>query len=397
MNKIINIMATAVFVMALFGVVAVASATDKGRFVELSQLARSNAVRQLGWLLAAVGAGLGVLGVDYRFYRRPGFMLALFLGTLVLLALVFAPVFGHGINGSHRWVNLGPLRMQPSEFAKLAMVALTCAWIDRAGWNARRFKEGIMYPGAAIGFVVVLLLLETDVGATVVLLVSCGAVLFAAGARLAHLLPMAALGLAVLVVVMLLIPNRRARVMGFVNEKFNAEYALLDADRDKAVRDGAVARDHARQALEALRNGGMWGVGYMNSSQKKFYLREAHTDFIAAIIGEEFGFAVCLLVLLGYGVILVCGMVIAHRAPDRFGRLLAFGMTFLLAFQAAFNLGVVADMLPTKGIALPFLSYGGSSLVASMVAVGVILNVGHKVLLAEVSDDANVFRDAVKI
>ncbi len=400
MQKIINTLATTVFLMSLFGIVVVASATEQGNVTNFAELLRGRAVKQLIWLAVALSAGVLVSRADYRLYKRPDVMMVMFGVSVVLLSLVFVPGIGASINGSHRWINCRFMNLQPSEFVKLVMVALTCAWIDRVGWHVQRFKQGILYPGLAIGIIVGLLLLETDMGATMVLLVVCGVILFAAGARLAHLAPIAVLGLVLLVAVMMLIPNRRTRFFSFVNAKLGTEYSGLvvdEADKKKMKKEQDDKRYHVEQSLEAFKNGGLTGVGFMHSIQKKYYLPEAHTDFIFAIAGEEFGFIASALVVLGFMTVLTCGVLIALRAPDRFGRFLAFGLTFLLIFQAGFNLGVVTDLLPTKGIALTFLSYGGTNLLASMIAIGVILNIGHAALEAEAFQDANAFRDAVKI
>ena len=397
MRIIINVLATTVFFLALFGIVVVASATEKGTITDFSQLLSSNAVKQVLWLVIALAVGFCVSQTNYQRFKQPGLMLAMFLITVVLLALVFAPGIGHEVKGSHRWINLRFFKLQPSEFAKLVMIILTCAWIDHVGWRVQRLLEGILWPGLAIGTVVALLLAETDVGATMVLLIVCGTILFAAGVKLLHLIPAGVLGILLLVAVMLVIPSRRARIVHFANAKFNTQYAVVAESEEKAKQDQERARHQAEQSKLAFINGGAWGVGYMQSMQKKYYLPESHTDFIFPIAGEEFGYVASILVVLGFLTILTCGVLIALRAPDRFGRYLAFGMTFLLIFQASFNMGVVTDMLPTKGIALPFLSYGGTSLLASMIAIGVILNVGHAALQNEEIQETNAFRDAVRV
>ena len=397
MKKTINIMASFVFVMALAGILIVASASEDGKVMEFSQILRSNAVRQVLWLGLSLAAGLLVLCVDYRVYKRHDFILFVYFVTLVALTLVFVPYIGYGAKGSRRWLNLQLFMVQPSEFAKLAVVALTCAWVDYAGTHMRRFKEGILYPGAAFALVAFLVAIEVDVGATMVMAVAFGAVLFVGGARPKHLLLVELVGFLAMAALVATNANRRVRVAAFVQAKYNVELVLPGMDREELAAQVKVIRDHAEQSTEALRNGGFFGRGYMYSEQKKGFLREAYTDFIAAIVGEEFGFFGECLLILGYVVIFVCGLLISRRAPDRFGQLLAFGMSFLLVFQAAVNLGVVTDFLPTTGITLPFMSYGGTSLLASMIAVGVILNVGHKAALAKLSDDANVYRDAVRI
>ena len=474
MKTIIRILSRVVFAMAIFGVVAVASASDKGRYMEFSELIKSIAARQFCYTLVALVVGWFAWRQDYHFYRRPEFMWTVFIATLVLLGLVFAPGIGYEAGGSKRWINthVAGVKLQPSEFAKIAMMMLTCAWLDRAGSHVRRFREGILIPGLALGAVAGLILLQTDLGATVVLLTACGVVLFAAGVRFwAHLLPIAGAGALVLALVVYCVPYCKKRVEAFtasmqgcevvevVDLKFanaaaeelaknkkilpkKVEASQLGLKNDRVVwyfkkekelpldqweagsgllatkipglsaeaaldatnivciltdRRRAEAREHVEMSKEAFRNGDLTGVGFMRSKYKKYILQEAHTDFIGAIIGEEFGFIGMFLLLCGYGTILVCGIYISARAPDRFGKYLAFGMTFLLTSQAGINLGVITGVLPTTGIALPFMSYGGTSIVASMIAAGVILNVGRKALEAKVSDEANVFRDAAKI
>ena len=398
MRIIIKVLATTVFLMALFGIVMVASATEKGATTDVSQLLGSNAVRQAMWLVIALAAGLVASHIDYELYKRPRLMLAMAVITVVLLALVFVPGIGHKAGGSYRWINLYFFKVQPSEFAKLAMVVLTCAWVDHVGWRVQRVWEGIVWPGVAIGIIAALLLLEPDVGAAAVVLIVCGAILFAAGVKVGQLVPPGLLGVALLVLVILLIPNRRERFFRSIDAKFGTQLASVEEDQEKARKERERVRHQPEEAKLAFINGGLLGVGYMESMQKKYYLPEAHTDFIFAIVGEEFGYFASTLVVLGFLTILTCGILISLRVPDRFGRYLAFGMTFLLIFQAGFNLIVVTDIsLVTKGIALPFLSYGGTSLLASMIAIGVILNVGRAALQCEAAQETNAFRDAVQV
>ena len=159
---------------------------------------------------------------------------------------------------------------------------------------------------------------------------------------------------------------------------------------------GSAAAYQLQQAILAFKNGGPWGVGFNQSIQKYNYLPEAHTDFIFAIGGEEFGFIFSVGVLLAYAVLLVCGILISMRAPDRLGRLLAFGMTLLLVFKAAFNIGVVTGCLPTKGLALPFISYGGTNMITALFAIGTLFNVGKHVDVFDARLHTQVVRNAVK-
>jgi len=378
MRIIINVLATTVFFLALFGIVVVASATEKGTITDFSQLLSSNAVKQVLWLVIALAVGFCVSQTNYQRFKQPGLMLAMFLITVVLLALVFAPGIGHEVKGSHRWINLRFFKLQPSEFAKLVMIILTCAWIDHVGWRVQRLLEGILWPGLAIGTVVALLLAETDVGATMVLLIVCGTILFAAGVKLLHLIPAGVLGILLLVAVMLVIPSRRARIVHFANAKFNTQYAVVAESEEKAKQDQERARHQAEQSKLAFINGGAWGVGYMQSMQKKYYLPEAHTDFIFPTIGEELGLAGTLLIVFCYVLLTVSGIAIAINARDVFGMLMGVGLTVFLSIQAALNIGVTTKILPNKGIPLPFISYGGSNLLFSLAAVGILLSIYRK-------------------
>ena len=195
-----------------------------------------------------------------------------------------------------------------------------------------------------------------------------GLLMFVAGTRIIYLLGFGAAGIAVVGTFVLANANRMERIRAWLHGE----------------ESGSAAAYQLKQALIAFENGGPWGVGFNQSIQKYNYLPEAHTDFIFAIGGEEFGFLFSIGVLLAFVLILVCGIRISQRAPDRLGRMLAFGMTVLLVFQAGFNIGVVTGCLPTKGLALPFMSYGGTNLITAMLAVGTLVNIGRHV---DVSDE----------
>jgi cell division protein FtsW len=253
--------------------------------------------------------------------------------------------------------------MQPSEFAKVLTVVAMSVWMDRIGRCVRQFWKGAVFP--ALGLVVIagLLVMEPDFGATMVVCVAGGALMFVAGTRIIYLLFFGVAGVSVVGAFVLANANRMERITAWLHGE----------------ESGSSAAYQLKQALLAFENGGPWGVGFNQSIQKYNYLPEAHTDFIYAIGGEEFGFIFSISVIAAYVVILVCGMLISLRAPDRLGRFLAFGMTLLLVFQAAFNIGVVTGCLPTKGLALPFMSYGGTNLVTAMLAIGTLMNIGRHV------------------
>jgi len=213
-----------------------------------------------------------------------------------------------------------------------------------------------------------------------VVMVLGGSILFVTGTRIWHLLVIGLAGIPPIALLVATNANRMERIRAW----------LQGEDSNSA------AAYHLQQAILAFKNGGPWGVGFNQSIQKYNYLPEAHTDFIFAIGGEEFGFVFSVGVLIAYAVLLVCGILISLRAPDRLGRLLAFGMTLLLVFQAAFNIGVVTGCLPTKGLALPFVSYGGTNLLTALFAVGTLFNVGKHVDVFDARLHTQVVHNAVK-
>jgi cell division protein FtsW len=252
------------------------------------------------------------------------------------------------------------MSVQPSEFAKLGMIVVLAAWMARVGRRSDRFREGFMLPVMGLGVVLALIILEPDFGTTLVTGAVGMAMLFVAGTRLSHLLVAGALGLSGFILAVMRDPVRTMRILAFVMPEQYPE----------------VAR-HLAQSKIAFIRGGLFGVGLGNSIQKQFYLPEAHTDFILAIVGEELGFIATVVVAALFLGFVICGMVISFRAQDIFGRLLGFGITMMIALQAAINIGVVTGCLPTKGLPLPFISYGGSSLLVSVAGVCILLNIAQ--------------------
>ncbi len=317
-------------------------------------------VRQLVW--AAIGAGALVLAyrIDYRTYRR--WALPAAIATLVLLVAVLIPPIGHFKGGVRRWIGLGPVDFQPSELAKIGlMIFLSSVLAAKRGPFLREGWKAILPELLAVGACLGLIMLEPDLGTTITLAASLGALLFVGGLRLRPLLICGGVG--ALAVSWSLYHNayQRARVMTFLDP--------WSAARGKGYQ--------TVQAFIALGRGGIAGTGPAGSRQKLFFLPAPHTDFILAVIGEELGFIGLVLVVALFGVILWRGMRTALRAPDMFGTYLGFGLTFCLFLQAVINIMVVAGLMPTKGLTLPFLSYGGTSLVASLVAVGILLNISQ--------------------
>ncbi len=315
-----------------------------------------------------LAAGLVVLfcaaKFDYRKWREH-WMLAVVLYVTVFILLLAVFNF-KAINGSHRWIALGPVNVQPSEFAKLAIVIVTALWMDKAGWRVELFVRGACWPAALIGLLAAPVVLEPDFGSAMVMGLVGFLIMFVAGTRLLHLLPFVAGGGAILAYKVLTNENRLRRLMGFFRPD------------DAAATGGAIdpAAYQAHQSLVAIHNGHIWGVGLGESMQKNAFLPEAHTDFIFAIGAEELGLFFSVSVVVLFLLFFLLSVYIARKATDRLGRFLVIGMAFIVFFQATFNMGVVCEALPTKGMALPFFSYGGTNLLTSFFAVGTILSVG---------------------
>ncbi|MBO6166926.1 MAG: cell division protein FtsW [Kiritimatiellae bacterium] len=325
-----------------------------------------------GLLIAAATAAF-----DYRRWRDNWMLAVVFYG--VIFALLWC-VFGFkAINGSHRWIPIGPVRLQPSEFAKLATVILVSVFVDKAGWRVELFKRGALFPIIFIGLMAFPVILEPDFGSTMVIVLVGLLVMFLAGVRILHLCSFGIIGFAFLGYRVFTNANRMARILAFLG--VNPE----TAEGGAAVSDAAAkaAAYQAKMALVAIQRGDIFGVGLGQSMQKQLYLPEAHTDFIFAVGAEEMGLVFSVAVVALFVMFFVLSVIIALKSQDRFGRFLAMGMAFIIFFQAIFNLGVVCEALPTKGMALPFFSYGGTNMISAFFAAGTILSVGIRAATGE--------------
>jgi len=311
----------------------------------------------LGFVLCVVATVL-----DYQLLKKIAW--PVFIFALVLLLLVLLPL-PHGItkkiNGAHRWFILPGMRLQPSEFAKLALVIMLAWCGDRYQRQMQNWKRGIVFPGILIALVLGLIFVEPDRGTTILLAAVSGSLLLVAGVRWKHILIPASVGAAGLAVSILHDPMRMKRI-----------FSWWDLEQHK---DGVGYQ--AYQAMIALGSGGWTGLGLGNGRQKLGFVPEHHTDFIFSIIGEELGLIATLLIVVAFVVIAICGAYIALNSRDTFGFLLATGITFLIGLQAAINIGVVTSALPNKGLPLPFISYGGSNLLAMLACVGFLFSVAR--------------------
>lgn len=385
MRKVMVALITCVAALTGMGLIFVASSSTV-RGLNVYGDPQYFLIRQGIWMGVAVILGLAAARFDYHLWLRHAWLRwALLTITLLLLLAVFVPGIGIRSHGSHRWVGYGPVRFQPSEIAKLATVILLSAWMSSIGWRVRTFVKGFLLPIVILGLALGLLMAEPDFGATLVTAIVGIAILLVAGARMVFILGAGMFGGLGFLAMVLHNPVRCERLMVYVVKLLGATSivtewfaGLLGKSVEQVLADVASSnkKHQVEQSRLAFINGGEFGVGLNNSMQKHYYLPEAHTDFIYAIAGEEWGLPATLGILLAFGGILICGLIIATRAPDRFGRLVAFGLTVLLVFQAFFNIGVVTDCLPTKGLALPFISYGGSNLITAFVAIGILINIG---------------------
>lgn len=330
--------------------------------------------RQLVWLAAALAAGMAFARFDYHWWQKLSWIL--YGVSLLLLVLVFVPGIGLKVGGSHRWLHLGPMSFQSSELAKFSVVVFLSSRLCDVGRRLQDFKKGLLYPSAEVALILGLILLEPDFGTTIL----TGAVVFlllmVAGAQMRHLVRMGFYGGCVVIAAIVMDPIRLGRVLAYIwPDQF------------------AKGSYHVAQSKIAFTLGGWWGKGLGESLQKHLYLPEAHTDFILAIIGEERGLVLTLTVVLLFMGLLFCGMLISLRAPDPFGRLLGFGITMMIVLQAAINVGVVTDWLPTKGLPLPFISYGGSSLMMAVAQVGVLINIAIHAVREQDDEHTRVIRD----
>lgn len=308
-----------------------------------------------GFVLCATAAAL-----DYQLLKK--YAWPIFVLAVLLLVLVLVPHIGRKINGARRWFDLHGVRFQPSELGKIALIIALAWYGDRFQRKMHTLKWGILLPIAIIAVLLGLVFIEPDRGTTILLAAVSGSILLLAGVQWKFIVPPVLLAAGGLTVSILHDPMRMKRI-----------FSWLDLEQHK---DGVGYQ--AYQAMIALGSGGWMGLGLGNGRQKLGFVPEDHTDFIFSIIGEELGLIATLLIILGFVIIALCGFYIALHAHDTFGMLLASGITLLICLQAAINIGVVTSALPNKGLPLPFISYGGSNLLAMLTCVGLLLSIARQ-------------------
>ena len=323
-------------------------------------------LRQVAWLLLGLAGMFVLMRTDYRKLREPA---VIYPVVCVVLLMLVGTFFLDKSHATHRWIKFGPVNIQPSELAKLAVILYLAWFLDlkrrgKAGMEFCKedFLQTILPAAGPILICVLLVLLQPDLGTAIEIVLVATAILYVAGLSWKWIAAGAVAAMPALYLLITHVAYRQARLMAFLHpdsDPQGAGFQLL-------------------QSLIAVGSGGFTGVGLMESKQKLFYLPEAHTDFIYAVICEELGFIGAMIVIALFVVYGWRGMRAAFSAPDGFGRLLALGITAMVLSQALINFAVVLGMVPTKGIPLPFISYGGSSLLVMLLATGVLLNISQQ-------------------
>ncbi len=317
--------------------------------------------RQLVW--AAIGLLLMAycMRIDYRKFARYGYLI--YTASLIVLLLVFLPFMGHTVNGAQRWIRLGPITLQPSEFVKLGLVIFFAALLakkDAAG-KIKDFFLGFVPCFLALAVILLLIQLQPDMGTSLMIGLVVFCMFLVAGVRPTYLVGVLVLMAPIIISAISNVEYRRRRILSFLDpwEDFSdSGYQII-------------------QSFVAISRGGMTGSGLGAGQQKLFYLPEPHTDFIFAIIGEELGFIGGMVVIALFAALLWRGIKVGLNAPDRFGSLLALGITLAICLQAIINISVNLGLAPTKGLPLPFISLGGSALIMWMISIGILLNVSE--------------------
>ncbi len=348
-----------VILLALFGLLMIYSASyvwAEYKFNDPYKFVKNQAL----FFLIGCFLMLWISKVPYQKYLK--FNKPILLISLTLLILVLIPGIGTIRNGSRSWFGIGSFGVQPSEFAKIAILIFAAKYLSYHEKDMQSFKKGILPLLSLILFVFFLIMLQPDFGTGVILVMSGIGVMFVAGANFKFFLKLGVLGILGIVVLILIAPYRLERILSFLDpwqDPLGSGFQMI-------------------QSLYAIGPGGLFGYGLGNSRQKHFYLPEPQTDFIFSIISEEFGFLGVLIVSSLFLIIIYKGFQISRNCMDLFGKYLAFGLTFSLSFQTILNLMVVVGLIPVTGVTLPFLSYGGSSLLITMISMGILLNISRK-------------------
>ncbi len=312
--------------------------------------------RQLLWFVIGFIFMLIFMQIDYRTYLK--YTKVLLLASFVMLALVLIPGVGHSAKGSVRWLGFGPVAFQPAELVKVVVVIYLAKVFSS---EAEAHFVRLLIPVIIVSVIFLMIIVQPDFGTAIDILIVSVFILFVSGFPFTYLLSLFVISIPMFYLMIYLVQYRKDRVVAFLNPwayRYGIGYHII-------------------QSFIAFKKGGFLGVGLGNGTQKLSRLPEPHTDFIYAVIGEEAGLIGTVLIVLLFAAVLWRGIVVSTEAQDNFGRLLAVGLSLMIVVQAFINMGVVTGALPTKGIPMPFISYGGSSLLANMIAAGILLNISR--------------------
>ncbi len=347
-----------VILLSLFGMVMIYSASSiwaKYKFNDSFHFAKY----QLIFIIVSVIVMIIISKIDYHIYKNK-IKLILFI-SLILLILVLIPGIGSVRNGSRSWFSIGPIGLQPSEISKVALIIFLANYLSKNKKPLERKISTIFPPFIVIFLFFLLIILEPDMGSAMVIILTLVCIIFVSGLKLSFFAYLGVLGLIGVAGLIIIAPYRIKRIVSFINpwsDPLGSGYQII-------------------QSLYAIGPGGLFGLGFGNSIQKQFYLPEPQTDFIFSIISEEFGFLGVLIVTAIFGFIFYLIVKIALKQSDLFAKYLCFGLGMQILLQALLNLCVVVGLIPVTGVTLPFLSYGGSSLLVSMASIGIILNISR--------------------
>jgi cell division protein FtsW len=344
------------FALTLLGLIIVMSASSTYsaiRFDSLFHLFNSHLFKVMIGILAMIL----FCAIPYEIYKdfsKP----AIIIMTIVLILTLF---FAHNIKGAGRWINLGFISFQPADVAKLVLIVHLAAMIEDKGESLKVYKEGFLYLMIWVLVIAGLILIQPNVSNAILLVFISFIMLYIGGAKFTHIMGTAFLCLLAGAGAAMLFAHSRERILSFIT----------------AINTGGTANIQVKQALLGLGSGGIFGVGLGHSMQSNLFLPESYGDFIFAIIGEELGFLGSFIVLFSYLVLFIAGILIAKKTKDTFGQLLAFGITFSIILYALINAAVATGLVPTTGLPLPFISYGGTSLIFLCISVGILVNIAY--------------------
>jgi cell division protein FtsW len=355
-GKIDHWILLAVVVLVLIGLLSVSSASAVISYERFGNNFEYLKKQLIVTIMGLVAMGITAM-IDYRYWRKIAYPLMIL--TIVLLLAVFLPGIGREIGGARAWIFIGPINFQPAELVKLTFLLYLAAWLERQGEGIRNFQSGFAPFAIIMGIVAGLVMMQPDLGTLTIIVAISAAMFFAAGASFSQI-GVSLIGVsAIFAMLVKIAPYRLQRFLTFLDP----------------AKDCLGAGYQICQSLLGIGSGGWFGLGFGQSKQKYLYLPEAYTDSIFAIMTEELGFLRMLPVLMLYGILGWRGYKVAQHAPDMFGRLVAVGITTWLVFQSIINIGAAVSILPLTGVTLPFISYGGTSMLVTLAAVGVLLNV----------------------